>query len=93
MKAREEQQLQLREMAEVFTPTWLCNEMYNEADAGWFVRSNVFNTVGYDYQWTPQPSAIVLSEGKTWQDYVATTLLELSEPQKLYGSSRVAMAL
>ena len=37
--------------------------------------------------------AIVLSEGKTWQDYVATTLLELSEPQKLYGSCRVAMAL
>lgn len=38
VKAREEQQQRSREMAEVFTPSWLCNEMNNVADDGWSGR-------------------------------------------------------
>lgn len=78
VKAREEQQQRSREMAEVFTPSWLCNEMNNEADAQWFGRADVFNTVGPGHQWQPQPGNIVLPEGKTWQDYALTTLLEIT---------------
>ena len=78
VKAREEQQQRSREMAEVFTPSWLCNEMNNEADAQWFGRADVFNTVGPGHQWQPQPGNIVLPEGKTWQDYALTTRLEIT---------------
>ena len=39
VKAREEQQQRSREMAEVFTPSWLCNEMNDVADDGWADRS------------------------------------------------------
>ena len=78
VKAREEQQQRSREMAEVFTPSWLCNEMNNEADAQWFSRADVFNTVGPGHQWQPQPGNIVLPEGKTWQDYALTTRLEIT---------------
>ena len=38
VKAREEQQQRSREMAEVFTPSWLCNEMNDVADDGWADR-------------------------------------------------------
>lgn len=78
VKAREEQQQRSREMAEVFTPSWLCNEMNNEADAQWFGRTDVFNSVGDDHQWQPQPAPIAMPEGKTWQDYALTTRLEIT---------------
>ena len=78
VKAREEQQQRSREMAEVFTPSWLCNEMNNEADAQWFGRTDVFNTVDAHHQWHPRPEAILLPEGKTWQDYALTTRLEIT---------------
>ena len=78
VKAREEQQQRSREMAEVFTPSWLCNEMNNAIDTEWFGRDDVFNTVGDDHQWHPQPAAIDMPEGKTWQDYALTTRLEIT---------------
>jgi len=78
VKAREEQQQRSREMAEVFTPSWLCNEMINVADAEWFGRRDVFNTVDHDHRWHPQPAPIAMPEGKTWQDYVLTTRLEIT---------------
>ena len=78
VKAREEQQRRSREMAEVFTPSWLCNEMNNEADADWFGRANVFNTVDDHHHWQPVADKIVMPEGKTWQDYAQTTRLEIT---------------
>ena len=78
VKAREEQQQRSREMAEVFTPSWLCNEMNNAMDAEWFGHQDVFNTVGDDHQWQPQPQPIAMPEGKTWQDYALTRRLEIT---------------
>ncbi len=33
-----------REMAEVFTPSWICNAQNNLVDTAWFGSENVFNT-------------------------------------------------
>ncbi len=32
-----------RDMAEVFTPSWICNAQNNLIDTAWFGRENVFN--------------------------------------------------
>lgn len=44
VKSREMQQRCNREMAEVFTPSWLCNKQNNLIDNARFGRENVFNT-------------------------------------------------
>ena len=44
VKSREMQQQRSREMAEVFTPSWICNKQNNLVDNAWFGRENVFNT-------------------------------------------------
>ena len=54
-KDKDLQQIRVREMAEVFTPSWICNAQNNLIDNAWFKRENVFNT------------KIVLENGtKTW---------------------------
>ena len=42
VKSREQQRS--REMAEVFTPSWICNKQNNLVDNAWFGREGVFNT-------------------------------------------------
>ena len=42
VKSREMQQQRSREMAEVFTPSWICNKQNNLIDNTWFGRENVF---------------------------------------------------
>ena len=36
--------------AEVFTPTWICNEQNNIVDEAWFGRKNIFN-IPVKYGW------------------------------------------
>ena len=43
VKSLEMQQQRSREMAEVFTPSWICNKQNNLIDNAWFGRENVFN--------------------------------------------------
>jgi len=43
-KDRDLQISRVREMAEVFTPPWICNAQNNLIDHAWFGRENVFNT-------------------------------------------------
>ena len=44
-KSEEERKLRARKMAEVFTPSWICNDMNNGVDERWFNRKQVFNIV------------------------------------------------
>lgn len=41
VKSREQQQQRSREMAEVFTPSWICNKQNNLVDNAWFGREGV----------------------------------------------------
>ena len=42
-KSKTEQQQRVRQKAEVFTPSWICNMQNNKVDEEWFGRKDVFN--------------------------------------------------
>ena len=87
-KTKEEQKNRTRKKAEVFTPSWLCNEMNNNCDAEWFGRPNVFNTT-QDKSWTPCEGKIAFPGGdKNWQKYVKTRYLEITCGEAPYLVSR-----
>ena len=44
LKSKENQTDRAKDMAEVFTPSWVCNAQNNLVDEAWFGRKNVFNT-------------------------------------------------
>ena len=50
LKSRDTQTARSREMAEVFTPSWICNAQNNLIDEAWFGRKDVFNTEYTDEQ-------------------------------------------
>ncbi len=92
VKSREMQQQRSREMAEVFTPSWICNKQNNLVDNAWFGRENVFN-VEVDnpdgsHSWIPSEDKITFPEGKTWRDYVNENRLEITCGEAPYLVSR-----
>jgi hypothetical protein len=91
-KDKELQQTRVRDMAEVFTPSWICNAQNNLLDSAWFGRENVFNTetVNPDgsHTWQVNPDKITFPVGKTWKDYVRDTRLEITCGEAPYITSR-----
>lgn len=77
-KSIQEQQKRTRHMAEVFTPTWLCNRMNNYLDEQWFGRSDVFNMELPDNQWKPLEEIIAFSEDRNWHDYINSKRIEIT---------------
>ena len=45
-KSKEEQRERVQKKAEVFTPSWICNNMINGFDAAWFDRKTSPFTIG-----------------------------------------------
>lgn len=102
LKSRECQQQRSREMAEVFTPSWICNKQNNLVDNSWFGRENVFNTEVDDasiikasglpgdgtHSWIVNSESVVFPEGKTWRDYVNENRLEITCGEAPYLVSR-----
>lgn len=88
-KTKQEQLTRVRDKAEVFTPSWICNKQNNLVDNAWFGRENVFN-VEQEKTWTATQEKIVFSteDGKTWQDYVKANRLEISCGEAPYLASR-----
>ena len=92
VKSRDMQQRRSREMAEVFTPSWICNKQNNLVDNAWFGRENVFNTEvddpGGAHSWIPTDGKILFPEGRTWRDYVRENRLEITCGEAPYLVSR-----
>ena len=65
LKSKEQQTDRSKDMAEVFTPSWVCNAQNNLADEAWWAE-----------------------EGKTWEDYVRSTRLEITCGEAPYLVSR-----
>ncbi len=88
-KSFEKQNNRTREMAEVFTPSWVCNCQNNLIDEHWFGRKDVFNT-HIDKNWTPTDRKIDFPnrDGKTWKDYVYAKRLEIACGEAPYLVSR-----
>jgi hypothetical protein len=81
-----------KEMAEVFTPSWICNAQNNLVDNSWFGKENIFNKEillkNGTKSWETTKEKIVFPKGKTWQDYVRDTRLEISCGEAPYLVSR-----
>ncbi len=88
LKNQDTQRDRSRGMAEVFTPSWVCNAQNNLIDNAWFGREGVFNIENDDHTWTANPDKITFPEGKTWQDYVRDKRLEITCGEAPYLVSR-----
>ncbi len=86
------QQIRSKEMAEVFTPSWICNAQNNLIDNAWFGREDVFNKEillpNGSYRWETNNEKITFPKGKTWKDYVRSTRLEMACGEAPYITSR-----
>lgn len=91
-KDKDLQQSRAREMAEVFTPSWICNSQNNLIDHAWFGRENVFNKEvslpDGSKSWEVNTERIVYPENKTWKHYIRDTRLEMACGEAPYITSR-----
>lgn len=89
-KSREEQERRSREKAEVFTPAWICNRQNNLVDCAWFgLDESPFNKEtdsGWEVKADPVPFPTAC--GKSWQDYIKDTRLEMTCGEAPYLVSR-----
>lgn len=91
-KAKPLQQTRVRGMAEVFTPSWVCNAQNNLIDNSWFETDSLFNTEitnkHGEKSWKTNSKKISFPKGKTWKDYVQDTRLEIACGEAPYITSR-----
>lgn len=90
-KSEEERKKRARKMAEVFTPSWICNNMNNGVDEKWFKRKPVFNVVSTKegkHVWAPISEKVTFPEGKTWQEYVSMGVIEITCGEAPFLASR-----
>lgn len=88
-KSKKEQAERIRQKAEVFTPSWICNTQNNLVDNAWFGTDFVFNEEK-DKTWiaTKNPILFPTATGKTWQDYINDVRLEITCGEAPYLVSR-----
>ncbi len=82
-----------KDKAEVFTPSWVCNTQNNLIDEAWFGRKEVFNKEEIlndgTHTWTPTDGKISFEgTGKTWEDYIRDTRMEITCGEAPYLVSR-----
>lgn len=86
-KETNEQLRRTRDKAEVFTPSWVCNEQNNLVDEAWFGRKEIFNKAGQK-SWTTIEARIEFPRDKIWKDYIDARRLEISCGEAPYLVSR-----
>ncbi len=87
-KSKEVQERRIRKRAEVFTPSWICNEQNNQIDEAWFGKPNVFNTP-HGTSWITTKETIPFDDkNKTWKKYVNAKRLEITCGEAPYLISR-----
>ena len=88
-KSKQEQAIRIRQKAEVFTPSWVCNAQNNLIDNAWFEKENVFNKE-LEKSWETNKKTISFPKKlkKTWHDYVNDTRLEITCGEAPYLTSR-----
>lgn len=93
-KEQEKQSQRTKSRAEVFTPSWLCNQMNNDLDESWFGRRDVYNAeiVADDgtKTWTAanEPIEFPRSKGRGWHAYVEALRLEITCGEAPFVCSR-----
>lgn len=85
-KSEREQKKRSKDMAEVFTPSWICNFQNNAVDEKWFGHKDAFNK-DEGKTWIPTEK-VIFDNDKTWQDYVKDLRLEITCGEAPYLTSR-----
>ena len=86
-KTLDAQRDRTKKRAEVFTPSWICNQMNNDLDDDYLGYTGAFNTEG-DRAWTRNRKKIQFNDGRTWQEYVDQTRLEITCGEAPFVTSR-----
>ena len=86
LKSQTEQKKRSKDMAEVFTPSWICNKQNNLIDNEWFGYEGVFNKEEGNTWITT--TKVIFNDEKTWQDYVDLERLEITCGEAPYLTSR-----
>lgn len=88
-KSKKEQLDRIKQKAEVFTPSWICNKQNNLVDNAWFGTEGVFNAE-HEQSWITNEDKIVFptATGKAWEDYVQDVRLEITCGEAPYLVSR-----
>ncbi|MBQ8330247.1 MAG: restriction endonuclease subunit M [Lachnospiraceae bacterium] len=88
-KEKSNQTSRTKDKAEVFTPSWMCNEQNNLIDKAWFERDGVFNTQENKI-WVATNTPVKFEDKprKRWKDYVDTKRLEITCGEAPYLVSR-----
>lgn len=79
-KTLDERNGRTKTKAEVFTPSWIVNQMNNSLDEAWFDRKNVFNNEQGDHSWIPTKEVVEFPDTKKhgWHDYADSRRLEIT---------------
>ena len=89
LKSKENQTDRSKDMAEVFTPSWVCNAQNNLVDEAWFGCKDIFNVENSEnHTWEAMTDKIVFPKKKTWKDYVRATRMEMTCGEAPYLASR-----
>ena len=86
-KTDNQQTTRSKDSGEVFTPSWICNKQNNLIDEKWFNCKNIFNQENGE-NWETNKNKIEFPVGKTWQDYILDTRLEITCGEAPYIVSR-----
>lgn len=86
-KDYEDQTSRTRGKGEVFTPSWLCNQMNNHCDSEWFGRDDVFNFQNQQ-AWKTNPQRIQFEKDVGWETYVNSKRIEITCGEAPYIVSR-----
>lgn len=91
-KEKQNQTDRTKDMAEVFTPAWMCNKQNNLIDGAWFGMPDVFNRAEFK-TWTTNHAPIPFGDkkGSRWQDYVDARRMEMACGEAPYLTSRYDM--
>ncbi len=89
LKAQTQKRDRTRARAEVFTPSWVCNEQNNLIDAQWFDGRNVFNEpTERGWETISDPIPFPEKGSKSWKRYVDAKRLEITCGEAPYLVSR-----
>ena len=88
-KEQEHQSKRTKSRAEVFTPSWLCNQMNNDIDAAWFGARDVFN-IEDNQAWLTGQEPIIFpkKKGYGWHAYIESPRLEITCGEAPFVCSR-----
>lgn len=88
-KSRIEQEKRIKDKAEVFTPSWVCNSQNNLIDNAWFEEKNIFNKeIDKSWRVTKKKIKFPTKTDKNFEDYIKDTRLEVSCGEAPYLVSR-----